>query len=251
MSERLKGKVAIVTGGAKGIGLAIVNKFTDEGAKVVATDVDEKAKSNIDALNKEDSVLFFKQDVSDSSTWPAVFDFAKQHFGTVTTVVNNAGVGANSSIENTTDKEWRKVLGVNLDGVFYGTREGIKQMKNSPNGGSIINMASIEALVGDPGLGAYNASKGGTMLLTKSAAVDCALRDYGVRVNSVHPGYISTPMVQAHPELEAAMADRTKTPVGHLGEPNDIAYMCVYLASDESKFATGAQFTVDGGYTAQ
>ena len=89
------------------------------------------------------------------------------------------------------------------------------------------------------------------MLLTKSAAVDCALRDYGVRVNSVHPGYISTPMVQAHPELEAAMADRTKTPVGHLGEPNDIAYMCVYLASDESKFATGAQFTVDGGYTAQ
>jgi len=251
MSERLKGKVAIVTGGAKGIGLAIVNKFTDEGAKVVATDVDEKAKSNIDALNKEDSVLFFKQDVSDSSTWPAVFDFAKEHFGRVTTVVNNAGISVVHSIETTTDEEWHQVLGVNLDGVFYGTREGMKQMQNLPNGASIINMASIEALVGDPDLGAYNASKGGTTLLTKSAAVDAALKDYEIRVNSVHPGYIETPLVKQQAGMVENMSQRTKTPMGHIGEPNDIAYVCVYLASDESKFATGAQFTIDGGYTAQ
>lgn len=251
MSERLKGKVAIVTGGAKGIGLAIADKFTDEGAKVVVTDIDEGAKENVTALNKGNSLKFFKQDVSDSSSWPEVFDFAKENFGTVTTVVNNAGIGATHSIEETTDDEWHKVLGVNLDGVFYGTREGIRRMKNLPSGASIINMASIEALIGDPDLAAYNASKGGTMLLTKSAALDSALKDYGVRVNTVHPGYIETPLVKAQPGKMEAMADRTKTPMGHIGEPNDIAYICVYLASDESKFATGAQFTVDGGYTTQ
>lgn len=251
MAERLKDKVAIVTGGAKGIGLAIADKFTGEGAKVVVTDIDESAKENVTALNKNDSLKFFKQDVSDSSSWPAVFDFAKENFGTVTTIVNNAGIGITDSIENTSDEEWHKVLGVNLDGVFYGTREGIRRMKNLPNGASIINMASIEALIGDPNLGAYNASKGGTMLLTKSAALDCALNDYGIRVNSVHPGYIGTKLVDDLPGVADAMAERTKTPVGHIGEPNDIAYICVYLASDESKFATGAQFTVDGGYTAQ
>ncbi len=118
MAERLKDKVAIVTGGAKGIGLAIADKFTDEGAMVVVTDIDESAKENVTALNKNDSLKFFKQDVSDSSSWPAVFDFAKENFGTVTTIVNNAGIGITDSIENTSDEEWHKVLGVNLDGVF-------------------------------------------------------------------------------------------------------------------------------------
>lgn len=206
MAERLKDKVAIVTGGAKGIGLTIADKFTDEGAKVVVTDIDESAKENVTALNKNDSLKFFNQDVSDSSSWPAVFDFAKENFGTVTTIVNNAGIGITDSIENTSDEEWHKVLGVNLDGVFYGTREGIRRMKNLPNGASIINMASIEALIGDPNLGAYNASKGGTMLLTKSAALDCALNDCGIRVNSVHPGYIGTKLVDDLPGVADAMA---------------------------------------------
>ncbi|KRM59362.1 Short-chain alcohol dehydrogenase [Secundilactobacillus malefermentans DSM 5705 = KCTC 3548] len=248
---RLDNKVAIITGGVKGIGLAIAEEFADEGAKVVVTDIDDKSAESIEKLNKPDKIKFYKQDVTDSSQWPKVFDFARKAFGEVTTLVNNAGISVEKSIENTTDDEWKSVIGVNLNGTFFGTREGIRQMKNLDGGASIINMASIEAFVGDPNLGAYNASKGGSTLLTKSAALDSALRDYGVRVNSVHPGYIATPLVKAQKGMEERMSVRTKTPVGHIGTPKDIAYICVYLASDESTYATGAQFTVDGGYSAQ
>lgn len=248
---RLDNKVAIVTGGVKGIGLAIATEFVNQGAKVVVTDIDESAATDIEKLNKPNAIKFFKQDVTDSNQWPDVFAFAKKSFGSVTTLVNNAGISVEKSIENTTDEEWSKVLGVNLNGAFFGTREGIRQMKNQTNGSSIINIASIEAFVGDPNLGAYNASKGGVTLLTKSAALDSALKDYNVRVNSVHPGYIATPLVKAQKGMEERMSVRTKTPLGHIGKPSDIAYICVYLASDESMYATGSEFTVDGGYTAQ
>lgn len=140
-------------------------------------------------------------------------------------------------------------MGINLDAVFFGTRIAIQRMKNKNLGASIINMSSIEGFIGDPHIAAYNASKGGVRILSKSAALHCALNDYDVRVNTVHPGYIKTPMIT--PETEAYMSDRTKTLMGHLGEPDDIAYICVYLASNESKFATGSEFVVDGGYTAQ
>ncbi|GBG94092.1 FabG-like short-chain dehydrogenase/reductase [Ligilactobacillus salitolerans] len=251
MSQRLAGKVAIVTGGASGIGLAIADQFAKEGAKVVATDINEDSAKNLTAQNQSDNIKFFKQDVTDSSQWPEVFKFAKDSFGTVNILVNNAGIGMIKSFEEITDAEWDQIQAVNLNGPFYGTREGIRQMKNQPHGASIINMSSIEGLIGDPGTGAYNASKGGIRLMTKSAALDCALKDYDVRINTVHPGYIKTPLVETQPGIVEAMSERTKTPMGHIGEPEDIAYLCVYLASDEAKFATGAEFTVDGGYTAQ
>ncbi|MCT4486804.1 SDR family oxidoreductase [Levilactobacillus parabrevis] len=252
MSHRLDGKVAIVTGGTLGIGLAVADKFVEEGGKVMITgrhaDVGEKAAKSIGG---PDVIQFFQHDATDEQGWLDLFDATEKTFGPVTTIVNNAGMAVNKSIENTTTKEWKQQLAVNLDGVFYGTRLGIQRMKNKHLGASIINMSSIEGFVGDPNLGAYNASKGAVRIMTKSAAVDCALKDYDVRVNTVHPGYIKTPLVDDLPGAEEAMSARTKTPMGHIGEPNDIAWICVYLASDEAKFATGSEFVVDGGYTAQ
>lgn len=252
MGERLKGKVAIVTGGTLGIGLGIAKRFVDEGAKVVITgrrvEVGEKAATSIGG---PDVIQFMQHDASDEAGWTKLFDDTEKAFGQVTTVVNNAGIAIGKNIEETTAEEWRKLMSINLDGVFYGTKLGIIRMKNKNIGASIINMSSIEGFIGDPELAAYNAAKGGVRLLTKSAALHCALHDYGVRVNTVHPGYIKTPLVENLPGFEEAMSERTKTPMGHIGEPDDIAYMCVYLASDESKFATGSEFVVDGGYLAQ
>ncbi len=143
--------------------------------------------------------------------------------------------------------EWRKIQSINLDGVFFGTKYALIAMKD--HGGSIINISSIEGLIGEPMLAAYNASKGGVRLFSKSAALYAAKEGYNVRINTVHPGYIHTPLVDCAPDV--VTHEEQLTPMGHLGEPVDIANMCVFLASDESKFATGAEFVVDGGYTAQ
>ncbi|MFP7242419.1 NADP-dependent (R)-specific alcohol dehydrogenase [Pediococcus pentosaceus] len=251
MANRLAGKVAIVTGGTMGIGRAIAEQFVAEGAKVVITarkaDLGEKVAQEI---GQPEQIQFLQQDVADEERWQVIFDETERRFGKVTTLVNNAGMALAKDIEHTTTEEWHRVMAVNLDSVFFGTRLGIQRMKNDDNAASIINMSSIEGFVGDPILAAYNASKGGVRMMSKSAALYTALNDLGVRVNTVHPGYIRTPMVADTP-METAMAARTKTPLGHLGDPNDIAYMCVFLASDESKFATGSEYVVDGGYTAQ
>lgn len=252
MGERLKGKVAIVTGGSLGIGWAIANRFVQEGAKVVITGRREQiGEEAAQKIGTPDVIRFIQHDSSDEAGWVGLFDQTEQIFGPVSTLVNNAGIAVGNSIENTTTEEWRQIMAVNLDGVFFGTRLGIQRMKNKDLGASIINMSSIEGFVGDSNLGAYNASKGAVRIMSKSAAVDCALKDYDIRINSVHPGYIRTPMVESTPGMVEAMSQRSKTPMGHLGEPDDIAYMCVFLASDESKFATGSEFVVDGGYTAQ
>lgn len=252
MGERLKGKVAIVTGGSLGISWAIANRFVQEGAKVVITGRREQiGEEAAQKIGTPDVIRFIQHDSSDEAGWVDLFDQTEQIFGPVSTLVNNAGIAVGNSIENTTTEEWRQIMAVNLDGVFFGTRLGIQRMKNKDLGASIINMSSIEGFVGDSNLGAYNASKGAVRIMSKSAAVDCALKDYDIRINSVHPGYIRTPMVESTPGMVEAMSQRSKTPMGHLGEPDDIAYMCVFLASDESKFATGSEFVVDGGYTAQ
>ncbi len=249
MTDRLKGKVAIVTGGTLGIGLAIADKFVEEGAKVVITgrhaDVGEKAAKSIGGT---DVIRFVQHDASDEAGWTKLFDTTEEAFGPVTTVVNNAGIAVSKSVEDTTTEEWRKLLSVNLDGVFFGTRLGIQRMKNKGLGASIINMSSIEGFVGDPTLGAYNASKGAVRIMSKSAALDCALKDYDVRVNTVHPGYIKTPiwLTILKGQKKCMYTSGPRHQLGHIGEPNDIAWICVYLASDESKFATGAEFVVDG-----
>ncbi|CUS25561.1 Short-chain alcohol dehydrogenase [Paucilactobacillus oligofermentans DSM 15707 = LMG 22743] len=252
MSNRLDGKVAIITGGTLGIGWAIAHRFVEEGAKVIITgrhaDVGEDAAKKI---GNTDVIRFIQHDAADEAGWVDLFDTTEKAFGPVSTLVNNAGIGLTGSIEETSTETWRKIMDVNLDGVFFGTRLGIKRMKNKNLGASIINMSSIEGFIGDPNLGAYNATKGAVRIMSKSAAVDAALKDYDVRVNTVHPGYIKTPLVDGIEGAEEGMSDRSKTPMGHIGEPDDIAWICVYLASNESKFATGSEFVVDGGYTAQ
>jgi len=244
---RLDGKVAVITGGVKGFGLASAKVFIREGAKVVITDVDEKGSA--DALKElgNENAIFVKQDVSKEAEWEPVFAAAEEKFGTVNVLLNNAGILFFDDAEHVTLDEWHKILSVDLDGVMLGVQTAIKHMKK--NGGSIVNISSIAGLIGIPNLYAYNAAKGGVRMLTKSAALYCAEKKYGIRVNSIHPAYAHTPMVDAYPEKLKEL--ESLHPMGRLGSAEEIANMALFLASDESSFSTGAEFVTDGGYTAQ
>lgn len=255
--DRMKGKAALVTGAAKGLGEATAAMLAREGARVMLTDVDESGvKAAAERIVKSGGdASFLAHDVSREDDWRRVMAETMRRFGQLDALVNNAGVALGESVERTTLEQWRWLLSINLDGVFLGTRFAIEAMKPARRG-SIINLSSIEGLVGDPNLAAYNASKGGVRLFTKSAALHCARSGYNIRVNSVHPGYILTPMVEGYAEASgdasaAKSALAALHPLGHIGEPNDIAYGILYLASDESKFVTGAELVIDGGYTAQ
>lgn len=254
--KRVEGKVALVTGASLGLGRAAAVMLAREGARVVLSDLKAEEGGQVaeEIVASGGEAMFLRQDVSNEEDWRRVMASVASRFGPLDVLVNNAGVALSASIEDTSLEQWRWLMGINLDGVFLGTRYAIAAMKD--RGGSIINLSSIEGLIGDPNLAAYNASKGGVRLLTKSAALHCAKAGYKIRVNSIHPGYIRTPMVEGY---VAAQADANAAeaaiaalhPLGHLGEPNDIAYGVLYLASDESKFVTGAELVIDGGYTAQ
>jgi NAD(P)-dependent dehydrogenase (short-subunit alcohol dehydrogenase family) len=253
---RVEGKVCMVTGGSLGLGAASARMLAREGARVVITDVKEaEGRALADEINNAGGVcIFVRHDVTQESDWVQAIDLTLQRFGRLDVLVNNAGVALAGGVEDTTLEQWRWLMSINLDGVFLGAKHGVEAMKTL--GGSIINLSSIEGLIGDPNLAAYNASKGGVRLLTKSVALDCAKRGYGIRVNSIHPGYILTPMVEGyvHGQEDAEAAEEALAalhPLGHIGEPDDIAYGVVYLASDESKFVTGSELVIDGGYTAQ
>lgn len=255
--NRVAGKVALVTGAAMGIGEACVRLLVAEGASVAISDIEkERGCALAKELNaKQTTALFVEHDVGDEGAWQRAIDETLEEFGRLDILINNAGLGIGGDVEHATLEEWRRLMRVNLDGVFLGTKFGVQTMRRF-GGGSIINLSSIEGLIGDPNLAAYNASKGGVRLLTKSAALYCAKSGYKIRVNSVHPGYIWTPMVQHYLEKagnvdEGRRAIEALHPLGHIGEPNDIAYGVLYLASDESKFMTGAELVIDGGYTAQ
>jgi len=249
MSDRLKGKVAIITGGVAGIGLGIAACYVREGAKVVMT-----ANHNVDggaaAVKRfgDDVSLFVQQDVAKEADWQKVIDATIAKFGKLDILVNNAGIGGMSkAIEDMPLADWQQVIDVNLTANFLGEKAAINAMKSTNDAkGSIINVSSVAGMVGLPMAPAYSASKGGTRLLTHATALNLAQRRINIRVNSVHPGWIDTAIVPA-----AAKEQLTKTiPVGHMGDPEDIGEVCVYLGSDESKFANGAEFTVDGGQRA-
>jgi len=246
MADRLKGKVAIITGGTGGMGLGIAGCFLREGAKVAITDIKENEASKALVAQNAGQVLFETLNVTDESAWKQVIQDTVNQFGSLSILVNNAGIAPQPvPIDQEPYEDWKKVIDVNLNGNFLGVKYGMKEMKGK--GGSIINISSIEGMVGQEVTGPYNASKGGTRLLTKAAALDAAANHYNVRINSVHPGFIDTPIIPR--EAIKPLAD--STPLGHIGEPKDIGEICVYLASDESKFATGSEFTVDGGFTAR
>lgn len=258
MSKRLENKVALVTGGGNGIGEAICKRFAEEGSAVVVTDISLESAERVAAEIVElgGQAIAERQDVADESLWDSIVNKTVETYGKLDILVNNAGIAIPGNVENTTLDDWRKTQAINLDAVFVGTRAAVKAMKGK--GGSIINISSIEGIVGEPNTAAYNASKGGVRIFTKSAALHCAAQDYGIRVNSVHPGFVATALVAdalaVMPEAEAKeMLDRVNAsiPLKRQGSPEDIANGCVFLASDESAYMTGSELVIDGGYTAR
>lgn len=252
--DRVKGKVAIVTGGAGGLGRAQARLLAKEGAKVVVTDTGvvqgKKVAQEINGQGGE--AVFIQHDVSNETQWQKVIHDTLEQFGRLDILVNNAGVMVWKKIEDTSLDEWRWLMGVNLDGVFLGTKHAMGAMKKT-GGGSIINISSVAGIVGTLDTSAYHASKGGVRVFTKAAALECSKAgyDYNIRVNSIHPGVIKTPMVDELMKDEEKMKTALSWhPIGHFGEPDDIANGVLYLASDESKFVTGAELVIDGGWTA-
>ncbi|WP_273203394.1 SDR family NAD(P)-dependent oxidoreductase [Marinobacter subterrani] len=254
--ERLKGKVAVVTGGSVGIGAATVTRMAEEGAAVAILDCQDK-EGNALASQLTDRGLkagYWHCDVSKEQEVKQVLDQVADTFGSLTVLVNNAGIaGPNKPTHELTEDEWDRVQNVNVKGVFFCTKHAIPHMKKG-RVGSIINLSSIYGLVGAPDVPPYHASKGAVRMMTKTDAMVYATEN--IRVNSIHPGFIWTPMVEGHlkttgQDLEAAKeATAALHPVGHMGEPDDIAWGAVYLASEESKFMTGSELVIDGGYTA-
>jgi len=243
---RLENKVAVVTGAASGLGQAIALMFLKEGAKVVLSDINPYPNES----ELGENGIFIQADMSKKEEVEKLVDAAVEKFGRLDVMVNNAGVGDLGEIASMTDEVWEKVISINLDGVFYGLRKVAAYMRENKIQGSIINMASILGQVGFPMAGAYCAAKGGVNQLTRTAALELA-KD-GIRVNSIAPGFIETNMTKGLKENEASnKVIIDATPLGHMGEPNDIAYAAVYLASDESKFATGSVLYVDGGWMAR
>lgn len=252
--KRVEGKVCVVTGGARGLGLAAAEALLAEGAKVLLTDVD-RAAGEPEARRLGANVRFRQQDVTDAAQWSAVLDEALATWGRLDVVVNNAGVADIVDVEQITLKSWQRTLDINLNGVFLGTQAAIAAMKQS--GGSIVNIASIEGLVGDALIPAYNASKGGVRLFTRSAAIHCARSGYPIRINNVCPGFAETQMVAGalasmKPEAAQAFAEKTlaRIPMGRFAKPAEIAAAVLFLASDESSYVTGSDLVVDGGMTA-
>jgi len=251
---RLGGKVAIVTGGGSGMGRATAKLFAAEGAKVVVTDLEESAIAAL-AAESGPSIRHLRHDVSDEAGWERVVALAKSAFGGLHILVNNAGSAIEGTPESTSLKDWRRVHSVNVEGVFLGCRAAIPAIHAS-GGGSIVNIASRAAIrAAPPHLAAYGASKGAVHEYTMTVAIYCARSSYNIRCNSINPGAIDTPLLRAS-FAQAEVPDQRekmivgRVPMGRMGQPIDIAYAALYLASDEAGYVTGAEINVDGGVAA-
>ena len=252
---RFDGKVVLVTGGALGIGRAACEIFAERGASVAIVDWDEAAGkellSQIEAAGYP--AMFHKVNVADFAAVQAAADATVEAFGTIDSLVVSAGIQRYGTAVSTDEAQWDEVMGVNLKGAWNAAKACIPYVQKQ--GGSIVNFSSTMGIVGSPSTAAYVASKGGVRLFTKSAALHCAKEGYGIRVNSVHPGWIRTPMSAAALDKLAESGAGNKavelTPMGRVGEPDDVAYGVLYLACDESRFVTGTELVIDGGYTAQ
>jgi NAD(P)-dependent dehydrogenase (short-subunit alcohol dehydrogenase family) len=258
MSEskgRVEGKVAIVTGAASGLGAAAARRLAAEGASVMLTDIAADAgRAVADQIAGAGGVAeFTRHDAASEEDWAGVMAATVERFGRLTVLVNNAGIAELQPLMTHEYAAWRRVMSVNLDGVFLGLRHAGPAIAEA-GGGSVINISSIMGKVGFPGGAAYCASKGGVALLTKAAALEWA--PLGIRVNSVHPGFVETPMVTAVMPLMGNVNEVrdllvSRHALGRLGAPSEIGDAVLFLASDESSFMTGSELVVDGGYTAQ
>ena len=248
---RLENKVAMITGGARGMGAVEAKLFAQEGAKVIIGDMLEEEGRKLEAEINETGgeCLFVPLDVTDEDAWQRAMGAGIARFGRLDILVNNAGIYRAHIVEETTADEWDLVMGINAKGVFLGTKFAIPEMRKA-GGGSIVNISSVAGLVGSRQTTAYTASKGAVRLLTKSTAIQYA--SDGIRANSIHPGTIETPMTEGFLADDAMRADRmNRTPLGRLGQPEDVAYGALYLASDEASFVTGSELVIDGGRTAE
>ena len=248
---RLRGKIALISGGARGIGAAQARLFADEGATVVIGDVLEDLGAQlVSELNENGGRgLFVKLDVTRESDWKNAVRLTVERFGELNVLVNNAGIYRITPIVETTEEEWELVMAVNSKGVFLGTKHVVPAMQKA-GGGSIINFSSTAGLVGSARGSAYGTSKGGVRLFTKYTAIQHA-KD-GIRANSVHPGPIDTDMIADNLSTPEGRAQSiARIPLGRIGTPQDVAYGALFLASDESSYITGAELVIDGGFTAQ
>ncbi|HIB10769.1 MAG TPA: glucose 1-dehydrogenase [Dehalococcoidia bacterium] len=249
---RLEGKVVFISGGAQGMGAAEARLFAAEGAMVAIGDVLEEEGRRVAAQIGEagGKAIFLALDVTSESQWQDAIAATVAEFGKLDILVNNAGIGGHGTVENTTVADWDRVMDINAKGVFLGTKSAIPELRRA-GGGSIINISSQLGLVGvDNSSPQYQASKGAVRLLTKSTAIQYA--GEGIRANSVHPGPIVTPMTEAgRADPERNELTLSRIPLGRHGEPGDVAYGVLFLASDESSFMTGSELVIDGGWTAQ
>ncbi len=255
--NRLTNKVVIVTGGAIGIGRACAQRMAEEGAKVAIFDLLEAESHALVAklVAKGFTAAAWSVNVADEAAVKSAINAVVQRFGALNVLVNNAGIsGSPKPTDQISEAEWDWVQAVNVKGVLFGTKHAIPHLRNA-GGGSIINLSSIAGLIGVGGIAPYHASKGAVRLMSKNDAITYASEK--IRVNSIHPGYIWTLMVESHLRASSADLDVAKAaagaahPIGHMGEPDDVAWAVVWLASDEAKFVTGAEIVIDGGYTAR
>jgi len=251
MAGQLAGKVAIVTGGASGIGAATVKRFVEEGAKVLSTDVQEELGQSV---AEDGGALFTVQDVSDPEGWDRVMTKVQSEFGRLDILVNNAGIVAGKTIEDVDLDSWHHLLGINLTGVMLGCQKAIALMKQNPGGssGSIINIASTSAFAALPGDVTYTASKSAVRMLSKSVAVHCAQNGLNIRCHNLVPGATHTAIIDTAAKTVPGMVEMAAamSPMKRIGQGSDLAAAAVFLASDDSSFVTGSDLLVDGGMLA-
>lgn len=257
MVGRVAGKTALISGAATGIGQSIAERLAEEGAQVTVADIDAAKGSAVVAEIEQagGTAMFVSLDVTDEAAWQAAVGAVESAYGSLDILVNNAGIAIIESVDTMSFEDWRAVMAVNIDGVFLGTKHSVPAMRRA-GGGSIINISSILGLTGLEKVSAYCASKGAVRLFTKAVALECGRNGSGIRANSVHPGYIHTAMMEDtcrrdYGDIPTGLAELGKLhPIGRVGEPEEIAAGVLYLASDESKFVTGSELAIDGGYTA-
>lgn len=257
IGPRVRGKKAFVTGAARGLGEAIARMLAAHGARVFLTDIDTAAgaavAASIEAEHGPGTAFFASHDVRDEARWHSVLAEAVGALDGLSILVNNAGIGTQARVEDITLEDWHRTMAINVDSVFLGCKHALPYLRaNQP--ASIVNISSIAGIVADGQYAAYNTSKAAVMMLTKSVALDCARAGVDVRCNSVHPGFIRTAIVQPYfdkyGDAEATRKLTKSIPMGRLGDPDDVAYLVLYLASDESRFVTASEFKVDGGTSA-
>ena len=241
---RLEGKVAIITGAARGMGAAHARRFVAEGAKVVLTDLNVEEGTAL-ANELGENALFVEQNVTSADEWTNVVVQAEKAFGPVNILVNNAGISVSKSLLQMTEEEYRRIVDINQVSVFLGLKTVVPSMQKA-GGGSIVNISSINGIVG--GAVGYTDTKFAVRGMTKAAAIECS--HYGIRVNSVHPGVIETPMVTQGDAVEAIKEFAKHIPLKRMAQPEEVTNLVLFLASDESSYSTGSEFIVDGGLTA-